>query len=56
MKRAIDAVQRKFSTVRTGRASPELLDRVLVRVFGGGGVCQTLRDLPASILTYQNQK
>ena len=34
MKKAIEALQRELSTVRTGRASPALLDRVEVDYYG----------------------
>ncbi|HET6383004.1 MAG TPA: ribosome recycling factor [Armatimonadota bacterium] len=34
MKKAIEATQRDFATVRTGRASPTVLERVMVDYFG----------------------
>lgn len=34
MKKAIDALQRELATVRTGRASPSLVDRVEVDYYG----------------------
>jgi len=34
MLRAIEAVKREFSMVRTGRANPAILDRVLVEYYG----------------------
>ena len=30
MKEAIEAAKREFATIRTGRANPSILDRVLV--------------------------
>jgi ribosome recycling factor len=35
MEKAIDATRREFSTVRTGKASPALLDMVRVDAYGG---------------------
>lgn len=35
MEKAIDATRREFSTVRTGKASPALLDTVRVEAYGG---------------------
>jgi ribosome recycling factor len=34
MKKAVESAQHEFSTVRTGRASPSLLDRVIVDYYG----------------------
>jgi ribosome recycling factor len=34
MQGALDAVRREFSTIRTGRANPAILDRVEVEVYG----------------------
>lgn len=34
MKRAMDALKRDFGTIRTGRATPALLDRVMVEYYG----------------------
>ncbi len=34
MKKAIEATQRSFNTIRTGRASTSLLDKVLVEYYG----------------------
>lgn len=34
MKKAIEATQRSFNTIRTGRANPALLDRVMVEYYG----------------------
>ena len=34
MRGALEAVRREFSTIRTGRASPSILDRVEVEVYG----------------------
>ncbi|MDQ3922279.1 MAG: ribosome recycling factor, partial [Actinomycetota bacterium] len=34
MQGALDSVRREFSTIRTGRANPSILDRVEVDVYG----------------------
>ncbi|MCD8489848.1 MAG: ribosome recycling factor [Desertifilum sp.] len=34
MKKAVEATQRAFNTIRTGRANPSLLDRVTVEYYG----------------------
>jgi ribosome recycling factor len=34
MQGALDAVRREFSTIRTGRANPAILDRIEVEVYG----------------------
>src|SRR5919199_3411943 len=34
MRGALDAVRREFSTIRTGRANPAILDRIEVEVYG----------------------
>jgi ribosome recycling factor len=34
MEKTIDAVREKFNTVRTGRASPKILDRINVEYYG----------------------
>lgn len=34
MKKALEAVEREFATVRTGRATPALLDKVMVEAYG----------------------
>jgi ribosome recycling factor len=34
MKKAMDALRRDFATIRTGRATPALLDRVVVEYYG----------------------
>ena len=34
--KSLESVQRSFSTIRTGRATPTMLDRVQVGIFGGG--------------------
>ena len=34
MEEAVDAVRREFSTVRTGKATPALLDTVKVAAYG----------------------
>ncbi len=35
MKAAVEATRREFSTVRTGKATPALLDTVRVEAYGG---------------------
>lgn len=34
MKKTVDATDREFASIRTGRASPNLLDRITVQVYG----------------------
>ncbi|NEO70112.1 ribosome recycling factor, partial [Moorena sp. SIO3H5] len=34
MQKAVEATQRAFNTIRTGRASTSLLDRVMVEYYG----------------------
>jgi ribosome recycling factor len=34
MEKAVDAIRREFATVRTGRASPHILDRIVVDYYG----------------------
>ncbi len=34
MQKAVEATQRSFNTIRTGRANPSLLDRVMVEYYG----------------------
>lgn len=34
MKKTVDATDREFASIRTGRASPALLDRITVQVYG----------------------
>ena len=34
MDKAVDAIRREFATVRTGRASPHILDRIVVDYYG----------------------
>ena len=34
MTKSVEAIRREFSTVRTGRASPHLLDRIQVDYYG----------------------
>jgi len=42
MQRAVDKVQEDFSGIRTGRANPKLLDRVLVEYYGSPTPLQQL--------------
>jgi ribosome recycling factor len=34
MRKSVDATQRNFNTIRTGRANPSLLDKVMVEYYG----------------------
>ena len=34
MKKAVEATRREFNSIRTGRASPALLDRITVDAYG----------------------
>jgi ribosome recycling factor len=48
MQRAVDATRTEFATVRTGRASPHLLDRVQVDYYGAITPLQQLANVSAS--------
>ena len=48
MQRAVDATRGEFSTVRTGRASPHLLDRVEVDYYGARTPLKQLAQVSAS--------
>ncbi|MDJ0650176.1 MAG: ribosome recycling factor [Xenococcaceae cyanobacterium MO_188.B19] len=45
MEKTIDATQRSFNTIRTGRASVSLLDRVVVDYYGTETPLQTLANI-----------
>ena len=45
MKKAIEATQRNFNTVRTGRASTSLLDRVQVEYYGAPTPLKSLANI-----------
>jgi ribosome recycling factor len=36
MKKCVEAVANNFNTIRTGRANPSILDRIMVRCAWGG--------------------
>jgi ribosome recycling factor len=48
MHKAVDAIRHEMSTVRTGRASPALLDRVYVDYYGAQTPLKQLASLSAS--------
>ena len=48
MKKSVDATRHEFSTVRTGRASPHLLDRVQVEYYGTQTPLRQLANVAAS--------
>ena len=48
MQRSVDATRTEFATVRTGRASPHLLDRVQVDYYGAVTPLQQLANVSAS--------
>ncbi len=48
MQRSVDATRNEFATVRTGRASPHLLDRVQVDYYGAITPLQQLANVSAS--------
>ena len=47
MQGALDSVRREFSTIRTGRANPAILDRIEVEAYGSRmplrSVCDIVR-------------
>jgi ribosome recycling factor len=45
MQKAIEATQRSFNTIRTGRASASLLDRVLVEYYGTPTALKSLANI-----------
>ena len=48
MQRSVDATRSEFSTVRTGRASPHLLDRIEVDYYGAKTPLKQLAQISAS--------
>lgn len=42
MRKSIEAVQRNFNTIRTGRANPSLLDRITVEYYGADSPLKAL--------------
>ena len=47
MTKSVEATQTKFNTVRTGRASPQLLDRIVVDYYGSATPLKQLASLSA---------
>lgn len=45
MKKAVEATQRSFNTIRTGRANASLLDRVMVEYYGSPTPLKTLANI-----------
>ena len=48
MNKAVEAIRREFTTVRTGRASPHLLDRIEVDYYGATTPLKQLSQISAS--------
>ena len=48
MNKAVDAIRREFATVRTGRASPHILDRIQVDYYGAQTPLNQLAQVSAS--------
>lgn len=56
MQKAIEATQRAFNTIRTGRANASLLDRVMVEYYGSPTLLKSLANIStpdASTITIQ---
>ncbi|MDA0673593.1 MAG: ribosome recycling factor [Cyanobacteria bacterium] len=56
MSKAVEATQRAFNTIRTGRANPSLLDKVMVEYYGTPTALKSLANISipdASTLTIQ---
>lgn len=56
MKKAVEATQRSFNTIRTGRANTSLLDRIMVEYYGAPTPLKSLATLStpdASTITVQ---
>ncbi len=45
MRKSVEAVQRNFNTIRTGRANPSLLDRITVEYYGSDTPLKSLATL-----------
>ena len=43
MAKSVEATQHEFSSVRTGRASPSLLDRIIVDYYGAHDAAEPAR-------------
>jgi ribosome recycling factor len=48
MQKSVDSTRNEFATVRTGRASPHLLDRVVVEAYGAQSPIKQLAQVNAS--------
>jgi ribosome recycling factor len=48
MKKSVDATRNELATVRTGRASPHLLDRIIVDYYGAQSPLQQLAQVAAT--------
>jgi len=48
MHKAVEAIRREFATVRTGRASPHILDRVIVDYYGAQTPLNQLAQISAT--------
>lgn len=56
MQKTVEATQRSFNTIRTGRANPSLLDRVMVEYYGSPTPLKSLANIStpdASTITIQ---
>ena len=56
MSKAVESTQRSFNTIRTGRANPSLLDRVMVEYYGAPTPLKSLANIStpdASTITVQ---
>lgn len=56
MKKAVESAQRSFNTIRTGRANPSLLDRIMVDYYGAPTPLKSLATMStpdASTITIQ---
>ncbi|WP_370664147.1 ribosome recycling factor [Acaryochloris thomasi] len=56
MKKAVEAARRSFNTIRTGRANPSLLDRIMVDYYGAPTPLKSLATMStpdASTITIQ---
>jgi ribosome recycling factor len=43
MRKSLEATQRNFNTIRTGRANSSLLDRISVEYYGAGNTAEIAR-------------
>ena len=48
MNKAVEAIRREFATVRTGRASPHILDRIVVDYYGAQTPLNQLAQISAT--------